>query len=26
VATDLIEAQRHALLRANGYQVSMSVE
>jgi GDPmannose 4,6-dehydratase len=26
VATDLIEAQRHSLLKANGYQVNMSVE
>ena len=26
VASDLQEAQRHALLKANGYQVNVSVE
>jgi len=26
VANDLQEAQRHALLKANGYQVNVSVE
>jgi hypothetical protein len=26
VASDLIEAQRHSLLKANGYKVNMSVE